>query len=148
MPRTSEFKFGSLREKIAAEKTLRVERAAKFREVFQKAATAGRVAGENAIPEPMMVIEPGTNPHVPKAMWHVSEGACGFAWVNVSPGNTPFANWLKKNNLARKSFRGGVEIWISDFNQSVERKDACARAMAEVFRDELGVSAFAGSRLD
>jgi len=144
--------YGSLREKIAAESQARKAKAAVFEAAFAKAAAAGQAAGEAAKPRAMMVVEP-SNPlasgySVPKAMWHVPEGACGFAWVNVSPGNSPFANWLKKNKLARKAYSGGVEIWISDFGQSVERKEACAYAMAKVLKEELGVNVYASSRMD
>jgi hypothetical protein len=156
-PRKKEFlmyvsEFGSLREKIAAESSARKAKAVAFEAAFAKASEAGKAAGEAAKPQAMMVVEP-SNPFakgysVPKAMWHVPEGACGFAWVNVSPGNSPFANWLKKNKLARKAYGGGVDIWISDFGQSIDRKEACAQAMARVLKEELGVNAYASSRLD
>jgi hypothetical protein len=68
--------------------------------------------------------------------------------VIVSPGNCPFANWLKKNGSARKAYNGGVQIWIGDFGQSQERKEACARAIAKSLREELGVKAYADGRLD
>ena len=143
--------YGSLREKIAAESVARKAKHAAYEAAFAKAAAAGKAAGEAAKPRAMMVVQP-SNPlddnSVPNAMWHVPEGACGFAWVNVSPGNSPFANWLKKKKLASKAYHGGVDIWISDFGQSVERKEACATAMASVLREEIGVKAYASSRLD
>ena len=143
--------YGSLREKIAAEGKARKAKSAAFEAAFAKASAAGKAAGEGAKPQAMMVVQP-SNPlndnSVPSAMWHVPEGVCGFAWVNVSPGNSPFANWLKKNKLARKAYGGGVDIWISDFGQSVERKEACASAMAKVLKEELGVNAYASSRMD
>ena len=146
--------YGSLREKIAAEKVERQAKYAKFESAMAKASAAGRAAGEAAKPQAMMVVQP-SNPlndnSVPKAMWHVPEGVCGFAWVKVSPGNSPFAKWLAKNKLARKSYYGGVEINISDFGQSMERKEACANAMAKVLNEELagqGLSIYASSRLD
>jgi hypothetical protein len=146
--------YGSLREKIAAESEVRKAKYAAFEAAYNKAAEAGRAAGEAAKPRAMMVVQPSdplNDNSVPKAMWHVPEGACGFAWVNVSPGNSPFANWLKKQKLARKAYVGGVEIWISAFNQSVERKEACAQAMARVLNEELADSKlriYPGSRLD
>ena len=141
--------YGSLREKIAAESAARKAKYVAFEAAFAKAAAAGKAAGEAKVPRPMIVQQragPFGGPVVQE--WHEPEGMCGFAWVNVSPGNSPFANWLKKNKLARKSYSGGVDIWISDFNQSVERKEACATAMASVLREELGVKAYASSRLD
>ena len=144
--------YGSLREKIAAESTARKAKYAGFEAAFKKASEAGKAAGEAKSPRPMIVQEragPFGGPVIQE--WHEPEGMCGFAWVNVSPGNSPFANWLKKNKLARKAYGGGVDIWISDFNQSVERKEACANAMASVLKEELGdgkLSIYASSRLD
>jgi len=146
--------YGSLREKIAAESKARKAKSAAFEAAFAKASEAGKAAGEAAKPRAMMVVEhsnPLDSNSLPKRMWHEPEGMCGFAWVNVSPGNSPFANWLKKNGLARKAYGGGVDIWISDFGQSVERKEACANAMAKVLKEELGsnsLSIYASSRLD
>lgn len=146
--------YGSLREKIAAESQARKAKYASFEAAMAKASAAGRAAGEAAKPAAMMVVQP-SNPlndnSVPKAMWHAPEGVCGFAWVKVSPGNSPFANWLKKNKLARKSYYGGVEINISDFGQSMERKEACANAMALALNEELagqGLQIYASSRMD
>lgn len=147
----SVMEYGSLREKIAAEKVARKAKYAAFEVAYAKAAAAGKAAGQAAKPQAMMVVEP-SNPlndnSAPKAMWHAPEGVCGFAWVTVSPGNCSFANWLKKNKLARKAYYGGVEIWISAFGQSMERKEACAYAMAKVLKEELGVNAYSGSRMD
>ena len=94
-----------------------------------------------------MVVVGGVPGEAPKE-YYEPEGMCGFAWVKIRPGNSSFAKWLVKNKLARSAYGGGVDIWISGFNQSVERKEACARAMAEVLRNELGVNAYADSRLD
>lgn len=75
---------------------------------------------------------------------------CGFAWVQVKPGNSKFANWLKRNGLARSaSYEGGVKIWIGDYGQSHQRKYTHARAMAQVLRERLGMERiYAGDRLD
>ena len=77
----------------------------------------------------------------------VDDGPCGFAWVTVKPGNSSFARFLVKENLARKAYYGGVEIWISAHNQSYQRKMEHARAMAQYFRN-FGIDAFANGRLD
>jgi hypothetical protein len=146
--------YGSLREKIAAEKVARKAKYAAFEAAMAKASAAGRAAGEAAKPQAMMVSElsnPLNDNSVPKAMWYVPDGVCGFAWVKVSPGNSSFAKWLSKNKLARKSYYGGVEISVSDFGQSMERKEACANAMAKVLNEELagqGLSIYASSRMD
>jgi hypothetical protein len=136
--------YGSLREKIAAESAERKARYVQFRETFDRAYNAGLEAGRNAIPHTMVVQDGFTG----KTVDVVSEGACGFAWVRIFPATCSFARWLAKNNLARAAYHGGMEIWISDHGQSIERKEAHARAMAEVLTSELGVKAYVGSRLD
>jgi len=141
--------FTTLRAKIAAETKMRRERDAQFEASFARAAHAGFIAGQEALPTPMMVVQPSaTNPNVPSAMWHVEGGCCGFAWVKVTPGNSAFAKWLVKQGHARKAYSGGVDIWISDHGQSMERKEEHARAMAKVLSDELGVKCYADSRMD
>ena len=125
---------------------------ANFSAVYAKAQAAGMAAGQGARPTPMVVGSPSTpfgNDVDPKQpTYYVSEGVCGFAWVNVRPGNSSFAKWLVANKVARKAYEGGVQIWVSEFNQSMARKEAYAEAMAAVFRNELGVKAYAGSRMD
>jgi hypothetical protein len=57
---------------------------------------------------------------------------CGFANLNIRPGNGAFARWLKKEGLAEKSYQGGVSIYIHEFGQSYDRKMAMADKMREV----------------
>jgi hypothetical protein len=83
----------------------------------------------------------------PVKSWYVPEGPCGFAWVTVRPGTSSFAKWLVKTGKGSKAYGGGVSIWIGDYNQSIARKEAHARAMAEVFTNA-GITAYADSRLD
>jgi hypothetical protein len=143
--------YGSLREKIAAESVERKARYGKFEAAYNKAAAAGKAAGEAAKPRTMVVTQHANplNDNSPAVQqWVEPEGVCGFAWVNVSPGNCSFAKWLVKNKLARKAYYGGVDIWVSAFGQSMERKEACAAAMARVLVEELGVKAYSNSRMD
>jgi len=80
--------------------------------------------------------------------WTVSEGVCGFAWIVIKPGTSSFARWLVKRELAKAHYYGGVSIWVSLFNQSMERKERYAEAFAHVLRDLYQVTAYAGSRMD
>lgn len=122
-----------------------------MRSLYYRALAAAKAAGENAVPAPMVVSEADGLSDRPKPggkSWYVADGVCGFAWVNVKPGNSRFANWLKKNGFARRdSYYGGVSVWISDFGQSYTRKDAAAQAMANVL-SEAGIKAYSMSRLD
>jgi hypothetical protein len=142
--------FTSLREKIAAETALRRERYAEFATAFEVARAKGVAAGEAAKPTPMVVYEADCfgRPKADGESWRESEGACGFAWIIVRPGNGSFAKWLMKNGHARRAYNGGVQIWISDHGQSVDRKVAHAYAMAAHLREALGVHAYPDSRLD
>lgn len=123
-----------------------------FAALFVAAQEAGRFAAVVHEPTPMMVVEhidpfDASSPIVKQYPPEI-DGACGFAWVNVKPGNSAFANWLKKNGLARRdSYYGGVSIWISDYQQSYEKKMAHAAAMAGVL-SAAGFKAYASGRLD
>ena len=132
--------YATLREKIAAEKAERVTRYAKYQEIIDKAYKAGIEAGKNARPIPMYVIDQG----IP--IDRIDDGACGFAWI-AFPGNTSFGKWTKKQGLARSHYPSGLCIWVSEFGQSVDRKDAFAGAYAKVLKDN-GIDAYSGSRLD
>jgi hypothetical protein len=143
--------YGSLREKIAAESKARRERYVAFEAAWVRAVNAAKLAGEALTPRPMVVSEAAglsDRPAPGGKSWYVPDGVCGFAWVTVSPGNSSFAKWLVKNGYASKAYGGGVSHWVSAFGQSMERKEAYARAMADVLRNELGVNAYPGSRMD
>lgn len=119
--------------------------------LYCKARLAGLAAGDNHTPRPMTV-EAHANPlddssKVVKS-YHVPEGLCGFAWVNIKPGTSRFARFLKDKGYGRTdSYYGGVTIWISNHGQSYERKRAHAAAFAAVLTGA-GISATAMSRLD
>lgn len=122
-----------------------------FEELYNRADAAGRAAVSGFTPVPMVVgtaigfsnqIDPS------KPTYFEADGVCGFAWVNVKPGNSAFANWLKKSSKARPdSYYGGVTIWVSEFNQSMQKKEVYAHAFAKVLA-EAGVKAYAASRMD
>jgi hypothetical protein len=77
----------------------------------------------------------------------VMDGVCGFASVIVRPGNSSFANWLRKQGKGYKSYYGGWEYSVHAFNQSLERKEAYARSFAAVL-SEAGIKAYVSSRMD
>lgn len=123
-----------------------------FQAVFDEAVEAGLEAGNLAKPTPMVVVEHRNqlddNSPIKRTYAPVMDGVCGFAWVNIRPGNSSFANWLKANQLARKdSYYGGVTYWVRDFGQSYERKAAYAGAFASVLTKH-GIKAVAAGRLD
>ncbi len=103
----------------------------------------------NVVP---MVVQQHANPlddasPVEKS-YFVADGVCGFAWVQVKPGNSPFAKWLKEKGLASAdSYAGGVCIWVSAFNQSMQRKATYAYAFSGVLK-QAGINSYASSRMD
>jgi hypothetical protein len=74
---------------------------------------------------------------------------CGFAWVDISNGRDPFVNWCRKNNVGKKHWQKGWQIWnpSANFTQSMDVKEAGSRAFAQVLRSN-GIPAYMGSRAD
>lgn len=74
---------------------------------------------------------------------------CGFAWVNIKPGNCRIANVLKQLGRAHKSYAGGVDVWNpgSSKSQSMSVNEAGAVAFADYLK-KYGVNASAESRAD
>lgn len=113
----------------------------KWSELHEKADKAGKEAANACTPTPMIVSGEGREYYVPS-------GVCGFAWISIRPANCAFANWLRKNNIGRtNSYEGGLQIWVSDYGQSMELKEAYARGYAKVIK-EAGIRAYSGSRMD
>lgn len=148
---TDTTEYGSLREKIRAEKDARLARYASFETLVAAAHAAGLAAGEAVRPTPMIVGSPSTplgNDIDPaKPTYYVADGACGFAWIKVVPGGSSFARWLVKTGRARAAYNGGVQIWVSEFGQSLGRKSAYSAAYAAVLA-EAGIRCWGESRMD
>lgn len=78
------------------------------------------------------------------------EGAyCGFAWVNVKPGTSRIAKYLKSKDLARNSYYGGLDVWNpgGSHTQCMLTKEVGARAFAKVLQAH-GIRAHDMSRPD
>ena len=123
-----------------------------FQDLYERAHQAGLNSAAAATVQPMIVGTPktifGTELDENKPTYFVESGPCGFAEVVVKPGNSRFANWLKKNNIAStRYYGGGVSIWVSEFGQSYQRKMAYATAFAEILRVE-NIKASSTGRLD
>lgn len=123
---------------------------AEMRALYDRALYEGQKAALDCTPTPMVVTQHAnpldrTSPIVFQDV--VNDGVCGFAWVVVKPATHRFARWLKENRFARAGHGGGVHIWISDYNQSMARKEAHARAMSKVFSDA-GINCYFDSRMD
>lgn len=134
--------------KVQASGQAREDRDVRFLNLWSRALEAAKAAHAAALPTPMVVTESeGLSGQPTGRSWYVSEGACGFAWVTVHPGNSSFAIWATKHAGFRKAYGGGVQCSMNFGSQSVERGSQAAWAAAEVLR-EAGIKAFAGNRLD
>ena len=109
-------------------------------------------AGNGCTPTPMVVGTPttplGNDIDYSKDTYYVSDGVCGFAWVNIKPARGKFVKYLKDNDIGRKdSYYGGYTIWVSGFGQSLARKESYARAFANHLNKN-GITAYSMSRID
>lgn len=134
-------KYNTLREKISAEKHERNARYEAFAKLWNDAWRIGQEAAIAEKPRVMRVYDEAGN-----LIDRVTEGPCGFAWLNV-PGNTSFGRWLKKDGIARPDYPTGLCVWISAYDQSHDRKAAHAYAMARYLQQQ-GIECSARSRLD
>lgn len=112
--------------------------------LWEEAQAAGMEAGKNAIPTPMIVEGYEDEP--------VMGGACGFASVHFKMKGglgRKFGRWLIDNGHARKDdYYGGCTVWIGDHGQSMARKAAHARAMAQTLQRAGIEDAHGRSRMD
>lgn len=120
-----------------------------FHGIMDQAQAAGREAGEACRPVPMAVVAgdifgkplPGAEVEV------VEDGVCGFAWVSIK-GNTKFGRWASQQGLTLKDYPSGLLIRLEgNYNQSMQRKEAHARAMVKVLREH-GIDCYVKSRMD
>lgn len=122
-----------------------------FSKIWDEAHAAGMAAVAKLQVVPMVVNQHANpmddNSPVTRS-YFVEDGVCGFAWVHVRGANSSFGRWLKEKELARRdSYNGGLSIWVHDFNQSLQKKEAYAGAFAEVLRKH-DIAAYSGSRMD
>lgn len=120
-----------------------------YEEIYSAAHADGHAAAIANTPTPVVFAEANglsTQPDPNGQSWYVPEGVCGFGWVTFA-GNTAFGRWAKKTGIAKKYHAGGLYIWVTDYGQSMDRKEAYAYAFAKVLQMH-GISAYANSRMD
>jgi hypothetical protein len=123
-----------------------------FEELYAKADAAGRAAVEKATIVPMVVGTAtslfGNEIDRSKPTYFVADGPCGFAYLHCRPSRGGFSSWLKKNGIGRYSeYNRSWCISVSQFNQSLQKKEAYAYAFAKVV-SEAGINISVESRLD
>lgn len=111
-------------------------------EVISEAVLAGQTAHDSAIPVPMGVTDG-------RETWVINEGVCGFAWVNVYGirKNSRLGKALIQCGFRKDDYEKALKFWVSTPTQSMERKEAYARAFATVLRQH-GIKAYPASRMD
>ena len=117
-------------------------------DLYNQARAAGLAAAQAAQVQPMIVQQHANmldDSSPVTRSYYVNDGVCGFASVVVR--NIKFANQLKKLGIGRKNYGTGWSISVSDFNQSLTRKEAYAHAFAKVLNDN-GITAYTDSRMD
>lgn len=117
--------------------------------LWKEAHAAGHAAATGATVTPMVVSQHADvfNDASPvKKQWVVESGVCGFAGIAVK-GNSAFGRWAKAQGKARSHYPSGLYISVSDYGQSLTRKEAYAHAFAGVLNGA-GVSAYSESRMD
>jgi hypothetical protein len=134
------------------------DRDAQWRKIYNDADAAGKAAVAKLNVVPMIVGSPPDNDPLSdridptKKTYFVADGVCGFAWISINPGNSPFANYCKRIGVAKKggagSGMGGAYIWVSDYTQSLQKKEAYANAFAKSCRDAGINRVYASSRMD
>ena len=129
-----------------------------FTAICEKASQAGYAAVETARVVPMVVgqetsLFSGVIDET-KPTYFVEDGVCGFAWVSVKPenkGNTRLGKQerraLEAVGFRKNDYEKSYQLWISNFNQSMQKKEAYADAYAKVLRGH-GIRAYSGSRMD
>lgn len=127
--------------------------------------------------EPMVVYSPKVpffdeSPDLSQPVYHVPDGPCGFAWVNLSAVKGPegkearqFINWLTGRTAPapgcepptghghaygiHKSYWGGHDLWIKEYSQSIQKKAKHASVLASILNEHVpGLRAYSSSRLD
>lgn len=122
----------------------------RYESIWKEATKAGDDALAKCTPTPMVVqqhSQPFNDNSPVEKEWFVEDGVCGFAWIVVRPGTSSFARWLKENGHAEKHYYGGMSIWVTVGNQSMQKKETWGRAFAEVLR-KYEINAHMMSRMD
>jgi hypothetical protein len=106
------------------------------------------VAVQNALNEAGIQARTATKAFLQK---NGDRDACGFAWVTVYDvrSNSKLGKALATVGF-RKAYGSGLQLWNPSGNptQSITAKEEGAEAYAQVLKDKLGLTAYAGSRMD
>lgn len=132
-------------EMLDQKKEEKANREKEFQQVFEAAKAAG-VAEFNACKPTPMQVQQHANPLNDNSpvvkTWDVPDGSCGFAYLQVSPANSQFANWLQKQGLGTHSAYHRA-VWVSPdvgmprFTQSLELRMAWVAGAIRVLQENI-----------
>lgn len=129
-----------------------------FTQICEKAHTAGMESVKNIVSRSVMVYEEthlfsGKMDHT-KPHYILDDYPCGFAWVDVYPATKGTTREGKEERkilehfgFSKNTYEKSYQLWISAYNQSMQKKETYARAFADVLRAN-GLKAYSGSRMD
>ena len=118
--------YTSLRHKIAAASATKRANHLQWASDLAAARDVAVAAVIGLTPTPMVVADRDGR------QWVVDGGPCGFARVEVRPRNTAFARWLVQYaGWMSSDYHKCVYMNISDYGQSMERKEVFAQAFAD-----------------
>jgi len=101
----------------------------KAKRLVESAHEAGLQAGKSVECKNMIVAD-GGKVHI------VPDGPCGFAYIHIKSANSNVAKAMIEILGAMKSDSyGGLLLSVDEFDQSVTRKNAYARAFAKVLAE-------------
>ena len=112
-----------------------------FRAIHNEAVEAGELEVVALEVEPMIVTGRGIDGM--RTSYYVEDGVCGFAKVVVS-GTSAYGKWAKAHGLM---YPKGLSMWVSGYNQSLQRKEAFAKGYTRVLVKH-GIEAHYESRMD
>jgi len=119
--------------------------------VLERAHLMGMDAGRRVGVTPMIVGTPtelmGSEIDYSKKTYFVEGGVCGFAGVVIKPARGKFVSYLKSIDKGYNRYGGGYYVPVREFGQSLTRKEAYAKAFADVLK-EVGMKVFVDSRMD
>ena len=129
-----------------------------FRIICNEAHQAGVAAVEQLNVVPMIVGEETSflsgKLDYSKPTYFVEDGVCGFAWVSVYPankGNTKLGKeerkLLETAGFRKNDYDRCHQLWVSAYNQSMQKKEAYAIAFSKIL-NENGITSYASSRMD
>lgn len=121
----------------------------RFEVILKSALNQGVIRSNSVVPAPMVVEQHANmmddnSPVVQQ--WCEPNGVCGFGWVQVSPANCSFANWLKTKGYKYSSYDKAVLLHSPLMTQSLERNYSWACGVADYLNKHIAELTFGATK--